>query len=126
MIPVRYLLHPEGEGFAQETGNTDGSPLTLEAIMDTRLLRRHALPEIQVTPHALVQPDALFPLLSQGDHPTLGMPAWFIHPCGTACVVGELIGEKDAEGMPESSDKWLHWLESWFMMMGNIVDLRSS
>jgi ubiquitin-like-conjugating enzyme ATG10 len=91
--------------------------------MNSSLLRRHALPEIQVTPYALVQPDALFPLLSQGDHPTLGTPAWFIHPCGTAFVMDELIGEKNAEGMPEVDNKWLQWLETWFMMMGNIVEL---
>ncbi len=54
----------------------------------------------------------------------MGTPAWFIHPCGTACAIGELIGEsKKAEGMPEVSDNWLHWLETWFMMLGNIVSL---
>lgn len=96
----------------------------LEEIMHSSLLRRHALPETQVTPFALVQPDALFPLLSQGDHPTLATPAWFIHPCGTACAMGELIGEKKAEGMPDVvSDKWSDWLETWFMMLGNIVEL---
>lgn len=117
------LFGPRSRWIAQERGNTDGSLLTLEDIMNTSLLHRHALPEIQVTPYALVQPDASFPLLSQGDHPTLGTPAWFIHPCGTAFVVGELLGEKNAEGMPEDSDKWLRWLETWFMMMGNIVEL---
>ncbi len=96
--------------------------------MNTSLLRRHVLPEIQVTPYALTQPDASFPLLSQGDHPTLGTPSWFIHPCGTACAIGELIGERKKaeempEGMPEVSDDWLDWLETWFMMIGGIVDL---
>ena len=122
MIPVRYFLDQGVKGLLKR-GNTDGSLLTLEDIMNTSLLRRHALPEISMTPYALVQPDALFPLLSQGDHPTLGTPAWFIHPCGTAFVVGELLGEKNAEGMAEVSDKWLRWLETWFMMMGNIVEL---
>jgi len=38
--------------------------------------------------------------------------------------MGELIGEKDAEGMLEGvGDKWLNWLETWFMMLGNIVEL---
>jgi len=39
--------------------------------------------------------------------------------------MGELIGEKIAEAMPGlvDDDKWLTWLETWFMMMGNIVEL---
>src|ERR1700733_2542609 len=81
MIPVRYFCAKE-EKVLLKRGNTDCSPLTLEEIMNTSILRRHALTEVQVTPHALVQPDASFPLLSQGDHPTLGTPGWFIHPCG--------------------------------------------
>jgi len=119
MIPVRYLSVKE-EKVLLKKGNADGSPLTLEEIMNTGILRRHGMPEIQVTPYALVQPDESFPLLSQGDHPTLGTPAWFIHPCGTACAIGELIGERKAEGMPGVDDGWL---EAWFMMMENIVDL---
>jgi len=92
--------------------------------MNTSILRRHALPEIQATPYALVQPDASFPLLSQGDHPTLGTPGWFIHPCGTACAIGELIGERQkGEEMAGVDDDWLQWLETWFMMMENIVGL---
>ena len=123
MIPVRCLSAKE-ERVLLKRGNADGSPLTLEEIMNTSTLRRHSLPEIQVTPYALVQPDASsFPLLSQGDHPTLGTPGWFIHPCGTAYAIGELIGERKAEGMPGVDDDWLHWLETWFMMMENIVDL---
>jgi Autophagocytosis associated protein, active-site domain len=104
--------------------NADGSPLVLEEIMNTNLWRHCALPETQVTSFALVQPDALFPLLSQGDHPTLGTPSWFIHPCGTANTMGELIGAKNAEGIPEVvSDESLDWLEMWFMVLGNIVEL---
>lgn len=109
--------------FAQD--RTDGSPLGLEEIMNTSLLRHHALPETQATSFALFQQDALFPLLSQGDHPTSGLPSWFIHPCGTACAMSELIGEKTAEGMAEvGSTEWLSvWLETWFMMLGNMVRL---
>jgi ubiquitin-like-conjugating enzyme ATG10 len=109
----------------QDKDCTDGSPLGLEEIMNTSLLRHHALPETQATSFALFQQDALFPLLSQGDHPTLGLPSWFIHPCGTACAMSELIGEKMAEGVAEvGSQEWLLvWLETWFMMLGNMVKL---
>ncbi|KAN0140023.1 hypothetical protein V8E53_001919 [Lactarius tabidus] len=105
--------------------DSHGSPLGLEEIMNTSLLRHHALPETQATSFALFQQDALFPLLSQGDHPTLGLPSWFIHPCGTACAMSELIGEKMAEGVAEvGSQEWLLvWLETWFMMLGNMVKL---
>jgi hypothetical protein len=46
--------------------------------------------------------------------------------------MGELIGEKNSEKMPESmcermpkdvDDKWLNWLETWFVMLGNIAEL---
>lgn len=105
-------------------GVADGSPLILEEIMNTGFLHRHTLPQSQVTSFALVQLDAPFPLLSQGDHPTLGTPVWLIHPCGTGFAMGELIGEKSAEGMLEGvDDKWLDWLETWFMVLGNIVKL---
>lgn len=61
----------------------------------------------------------------------MGTPGWFIHPCGTACAIGELIGERkkaeaEAEGMPRVENDWVHWLETWFMMIENIVDLRGS
>ncbi|KAF8231848.1 hypothetical protein L208DRAFT_1398182, partial [Tricholoma matsutake] len=26
----------------------------------------------------------VIPLLSQGDHPTLGTPCWYLHPCQSA------------------------------------------
>ncbi|KAI0269280.1 hypothetical protein BC834DRAFT_820430, partial [Gloeopeniophorella convolvens] len=105
-----------------------GSPLTLEHILKTTLLHRHALSETQASSFALVQPEAPFPLLSQGDHPTMGTPSWYIHPCGTASAMGELIGEKNAEGLPDvsqSSSPWVDWLETWFMVLGNIVELGS-
>lgn len=39
-------------------------------------------------------------------------------------AMGELIGEKNAEGRLEGvDDKWLNWLETWFVMLGNIVEL---
>ncbi|KAF8271752.1 hypothetical protein EI94DRAFT_1719934, partial [Lactarius quietus] len=96
MTLVRGFDAMRSSSFAQDKCRTDGSPLGLEEIMNTSLLRHHALPETQATSFALFQQDALFPLLSQGDHPTLGLPSWFIHPCGTASAMNELIGEKTA------------------------------
>jgi ubiquitin-like-conjugating enzyme ATG10 len=53
----------------------------------------------------------------------LGTPSWFIHPCGTANAISELIGEKNTERIPEVDNKLLDWLETWFMMLGSIVEL---
>ena len=125
MTLVRSFDVMKSSYFSQDKDRTDGSPLGLEEIMNTSLLHHHALPETQATSFALFQQDALFPLLSQGDHPTSGLPSWLIHPCGTACAMSELIGDKTAEGMAEvSSKEWLLiWLETWFMMLGNMVQL---
>ena len=53
-----------------------------------------------------------------GDHPTLGTPSWYFHPCHTADVVGEVLAEIEVDRADE-----LRWLEVWFMVMGNMVDL---
>ena len=63
-------------------------------------------------------PDSTFSLLSQGDHPTLGTPCWYLHPCHTSEVVGEIMAEVDA-GERDA----VRWLEAWFMVMSNMVDL---
>lgn len=94
-----------------------GSPLALEQIVKSRLFRPQVLPSVDGSTFALTLPDSSFALLSQGDHPTLGTPSWYFHPCHTSEVVGEIMVE--VEG---SRDAPLRWLEAWFMVMGNIVD----
>lgn len=59
-------------------------------------------------------------MLSQGDHPTLNTPSWYLHPCHTAEVVGEIMKEVDG-----NVDRPLRWLEAWLMMLANVVDLRA-
>ena len=94
-----------------------GSPLALEQIVRSRLFRPQVLPSVDGSTFALTLPDSSFALLSQGDHPTLGTPSWYFHPCHTSEVVGEIMVE--VEG---SRDAPLRWLEAWFMVMGDIVD----
>ena len=98
--------------------HTDGAPLTLEEIVRTPLLRHERLPELERTAHSLTPPDAAFPVLSQGEHPSTGRPAWYLHPCGLPTVMDELTRDAttDVDG--------LRWLEMWFMVVGAAVDLR--
>ncbi|KAL7282096.1 hypothetical protein ACG7TL_003565 [Trametes sanguinea] len=99
--------------------DSTGSPLPLSVIVDSALFRRQSLPSPDGNTFGVVLPDSSLALLSQGDHPTLGTPSWYFHPCHTSEVVGEILSD------PESihgGDELLRWMEVWFMVMGNIVD----
>ncbi|KAI0334793.1 hypothetical protein GY45DRAFT_1294449 [Cubamyces sp. BRFM 1775] len=96
-----------------------GSPLPLDAIVESALFRRHALPSPDGNAFALTLPDSSLALLSQGDHPTLGTPSWYFHPCHTSEVVSEILAESDDAGI---TDELLRWMEVWFMVLSNIVD----
>jgi len=63
------------------------------------------------------------PFLSQADHPTLGTPCWFLHPCQTEAIVAEVL---KANGTPGATEERMlnSWLETWFMVVGTVVDLR--
>lgn len=104
--------------------STGGAPLSLERVAASRLFYASTLPHSRRTAFALEASDSAFAMLSQGDHPTLNTPCWFLHPCHTAEVVDEVMREMavavDEDGHP------LRWLEAWFMMLGNVVDLRWS
>ena len=71
-----------------------------------------------MTTFALDTPDSAFAMLSQGDHPTLGTPCWYLHPCHTAEVVEEIMREVEHG----ASERDVRWLEAWFMALGNLVD----
>ncbi|THH17967.1 hypothetical protein EW146_g2938 [Bondarzewia mesenterica] len=104
-----------------------GSPLVLSDILKTTLFRSQSLPVTDVTSFALSNPGSPFPLLSQGDHPTLATPSWYIHPCETSAALAEVM----AEVMPEAEEsaRWagnaalIRYMELWFMI---IVSSRSS
>jgi len=94
-VPAFYFtLHDAG-----------GAPLTLDALLRTRLF--HAPSELPGS--------GLFPLLSQGDHPVLGTPCWYLHPCETSTAMEELL--RASEPRP--------WLEVWLMLIGTVLDLRT-
>ncbi|RDX53108.1 hypothetical protein OH76DRAFT_1494773 [Lentinus brumalis] len=95
-----------------------GSPLALEQVVQSALFRPNTLPSPDGNTFAVTLPHSAFSLLSQGDHPTLGTPSWYLHPCNTAEVVGEIMAEVE-----EGRTNLLRCMEAWFMVLGNIVDL---
>ncbi|KAI0721900.1 hypothetical protein C8T65DRAFT_565217 [Cerioporus squamosus] len=95
-----------------------GSPLALEQVVQSALFQPDTLPSPNGNTFAVTLPDSAFSLLSQGDHPTLCTPSWYLHPCNTAEVVSEIMAQVE-EGRTNLS----RWMEIWFMVMGNIVDL---
>lgn len=100
----------------------DGVPLTLTEITKLSMFRQGTLPAHTGSTFALSTPDPAFALLSQGDHPTLGTPCWYLHPCNTAEVVGEIMDAVDCREWGEA-ERLSRWLEAWFSVVGNIVDL---
>ncbi|KAJ7068192.1 hypothetical protein C8F01DRAFT_1117245 [Mycena amicta] len=91
-----------------------GSPLSLDDLVNTTLFHRFALDETQRTTFGATLPGAAFPLLSQGDHPTLGTPCWFLHPCESAGAVDEIMRELD------TTDE-VRWLKTWLLVVGTVV-----
>ncbi|KAL8292493.1 hypothetical protein RQP46_001105 [Phenoliferia psychrophenolica] len=103
----------------------NGSPLPLGDILSSSIF--HARSATPAYPFTTLEPanddddePRPAPFLSQGDHPTLGTPAWFLHPCETEAIVKEVL-----EGRESPDDGWeREWLETWFMVVGSVVDLR--
>ncbi|KAG2077502.1 hypothetical protein BDR04DRAFT_1043604 [Suillus decipiens] len=94
---------------------SSGSPLQLTDIMQTSLLREDVCEGTVATTFAVSHPAMNFPLLSQGEHPTLGTPCWYFHPCETANAVQEILNE--SERRPVS------WMEAWFTVLSTAVDM---
>lgn len=104
----------------------DGSPLALSDILRTSLFRHFALEDTALTPFAVSRAGSSFPLLSQGDHPSLGTPCWYLHPCETPAAVGELMAEVQAEAPHEDwteARRLVRLLEVWFMVLSAAVDI---
>ncbi|KAG8218730.1 hypothetical protein J3R82DRAFT_4399 [Butyriboletus roseoflavus] len=97
-----------------------GSPLSLSDIMHTSLLRKHAIDGMEATAFSIGDPTSNFPLLSFGDHPSLGSQCWYLHPCETGSAVEEMLAAWPDAG---SQDSARHWLEAWFLVLSCVVDL---
>jgi len=103
--------------------DSKGTPLALMDLVRTSLFHPSAFEQTEITSFGLTRPASSFPLLSQGDHPTLGTPCWYLHPCETANAVDELMSELDLEGYAEGI-RLARWLEMWFMVLGTAVNAR--
>lgn len=53
--------------------------------------------------------------LSMTDHPVLGMPAYFVHPCRTADAMKAVIGGQEIDGR--------QYLLAWIGLIGGGVGL---
>ncbi|KAF5387755.1 hypothetical protein D9615_000344 [Tricholomella constricta] len=101
-----------------------GAPLALANLVRTSLFHPFVFEQTEATSFGLTRPASAFPLLSQGDHPALGTPCWYLHPCETAKCVDELMSELDLAGYAEEQ-RFVRWLEMWFMVLGSTVNVRS-
>ena len=95
-----------------------GSPLSLEALLDSTMFHQSVFAGAEKTSFALQIPDQPFPMLSQSEHPTTGSPCWCIHPCSTTEALKEL---SEADDRVKTSSGRL--LELWLLLIGNVVDL---
>ncbi|KZT24440.1 hypothetical protein NEOLEDRAFT_1094113 [Neolentinus lepideus HHB14362 ss-1] len=125
LIARQYVVHSatyQVPVFYFTIHNSKGAPLCLNDILRTSLFRPHTLPPSKITPFALSPEYSSFPLLSQGDHPTLGTPSWYIHPCETPKVIGEILTELPQRTGTEDP---IQWMRVWFAVLGGVVDLRA-
>ncbi|OSX60452.1 hypothetical protein POSPLADRAFT_1182993 [Postia placenta MAD-698-R-SB12] len=104
--------------------SASGAPLPLSEIVKLPLLRQHILAGTHSSGFALTAQESTFPLLSQGDHPVLGTPSWYLHPCHTAEAVTELLSESRTDGGSEE-ERLSRWIQTWFVILGQVVNLHS-
>jgi ubiquitin-like-conjugating enzyme ATG10 len=100
-----------------ELDSAGGSPLQLTDIMQTSLLREDVCEGTVATTFAVSHPAMNLPLLSQGEHPTLGIPCWYFHPCETASAVEEILKESE-------DNRPLSWMEAWFTVLSTAVNMQ--
>lgn len=104
--------------------DSSGTPLTLTEVLQLPLFHRDAFEGAQVTTFSVEQSCASFPLLSFGDHPTLNVQCWYLHPCGTKAAVEEILDATE-EGKAGGEQRHLQWLRAWFTLLSSLlVDLR--
>lgn len=102
---------------------TDGTPLSLSDILRTSLFKLELPSGSEATGFALtVPPSTSFPLLSQGEHPTLGTACWYLHPCETEAAVGEFMAEADQTDWSEEM-RLVRWMEIWIMIVGSVLNI---
>ncbi|KAF9452478.1 hypothetical protein P691DRAFT_804615 [Macrolepiota fuliginosa MF-IS2] len=103
--------------------NSGGAPLPLPDIVKSSLFKSIACDDgFEVSSYAISLPTSTFPLLSHGDHPTLGSPCWYFHPCETSAALKELLAEVKEDDWDETATL-VRQLELWFMVLCSVVNL---
>ncbi|EPQ59293.1 hypothetical protein GLOTRDRAFT_70600 [Gloeophyllum trabeum ATCC 11539] len=103
--------------------DSHGTPLCLGDLIQTSLFKPDSLPPSEITSFGLSPESSPFPMLSQGDHPTLGTPCWYLHPCETPKAVGEIMAEIQRPEWTQA-EYLTQWLRTWFAVLSGVVDLR--
>jgi len=119
--------------------DTGGSPVSLDRIYASAFFAKSRgmvgpAPEAGSTalferasasPNTIATPaPTAFPVIAQGDHPVLGTPCWVFHPCETSAAIQEVLDEIIGDNWTDSDADFLKWLETWFMILSGVVDLR--
>ncbi|KAI0921887.1 hypothetical protein AcW1_004257 [Taiwanofungus camphoratus] len=98
---VAYSASYQVPAFYFTIHQSNGVPLPLTEILKTPLFRPQSLPETITASFGLSDPESSFALLSQGDHPVLGTPSWYLHPCHTSEAVKEIMTEVQRDNWTE-------------------------
>lgn len=102
--------------------DVEGVQLTLDRLLQIGIFRFDPSAKLDRTTFGLSEPGSTCPLLSQGDHPVLGTPCWYFHPCESSVVVDELVNEVITLGASED-DRLKCWMRMWFLVLGSVVNL---
>ncbi|KDR83822.1 hypothetical protein GALMADRAFT_236227 [Galerina marginata CBS 339.88] len=125
VIVQEYIVYSASFGvpaFYFTIHNTNGTPLSLAGILQTTFFKSELPSGSEATTFALTVPSTSFPLLSQGDHPTLGTPCWYFHPCESDKAVREFLSEIEQSDWSEET-RLVRWLELWIMIVGSVLNL---
>ncbi|KAG8824373.1 hypothetical protein FRC19_001939 [Serendipita sp. 401] len=121
-VPAFYFL----------VSDASGTPLPLENMIQTSLFRPSSLASttihethIDLPQSQASQEAANFPLLSQGDHPVLGIPCFYLHPCETQKAVEELLSARQMESNEDQTLGKEAWIETWLLVLGNVFNLEN-
>ncbi|KAF9780247.1 hypothetical protein BJ322DRAFT_1012616 [Thelephora terrestris] len=98
-----------------------GVQLTLDQLLQSGVFRFDSSTKLDKTPFGVSEPGSAFPLLSQGDHPVLGIRCWHFHPCESSTAVDELVNDVIIPTASED-DRLRCWMEMWFLVLGSAVN----
>ncbi|SCZ88594.1 BZ3500_MvSof-1268-A1-R1_Chr2-1g04513 [Microbotryum saponariae] len=111
-VPVLYFM----------AHKQNGAPLELSELFNSTIFQHiyYKIAPDTSEPAALTSesddPPPPAPFISQADHPTLGVPTWFLHPCNTQAIIQEVLCEDQGSTTT--------YFDTWLMVVGSVVDLR--